>query len=217
MNVPRRFYSHSQLKSDSIAFGKALQTSFKWKKGEVLCIFSPNDVDYPVIVFGCHWAGGIVTTTNPGCTVSELTDQLKDSQARVVVTQLAFLDTARKAAKNAGLPEDRIILMGSQESQQEVRAKHFKSLPGYESSGESKGFVRSVTVDPQNDLSFLVYSSGTTGKPKGVMLSHRNVVSNILAFSVASEGHLSCGNGSSGSGDRTIGIAPFFHIYGKIL
>lgn len=216
VNKPGRAYSYSQLRATAIAFGKALQESFSWKKGDVLCVYSPNDIDYPVMTFGCHWVGGIVTTANPGYTVSELAGQLKDSQAKVVVTQPALLDTAREAARHAELSEDGVILMGSQEVDQAIGARHFSSLKGYKPSSEIQPSTRLVSIDPRNDLSFLVYSSGTTGKPKGVMLSHTNIVSNILAFSVASEGHLSSGNGSTGSGDRTIGVLPFFHIYGKL-
>lgn len=82
-------------------------------------------------------------------------------------------------------------------------------------SFESGTAKRPFSTDPRNDIAFLAYSSGTTGKPKGVMLTHRNIVAN-MAMMAATSVNLSCGNGETGSGDRSIGFVPLYHIYGEL-
>lgn len=68
-------------------------------------------------------------------------------------------------------------------------------------------------MDPKKDLAFLVYSSGTTGHPKGVMLSHENIVANTLMIKVAEGGNLSWKGGKDGRGDKILAFLPFYHIY----
>lgn len=70
-------------------------------------------------------------------------------------------------------------------------------------------------MNPSEDLAFLVYSSGTTGHPKGVMLTHRNIVSNIMMLKAGESGNLKPEGGPDGQGDKIIAFLPFFHIYGK--
>lgn len=210
--ISPRAYTYAHIRGSAIGFGQAIRTAWDWQKGEILAIYSPNDVDYATAVFGCHWAGGIVTTANPGYTADELAHQFVDSRAKAIVTQAPLLKTALAAAKKAGIREDRVILIGPDTI--DMTIPHFKSLPGFRVYDMDENPERPYTIDPDKDLCFLVYSSGTTGKPKGVMLSHRNIVSNVLQLDLPHKGHLSCGDGTTGSGDRTIGFLPLFHIYG---
>ena len=173
-------------------------------------LFAPNDVDTPALIWGTHWAGGIISPANPGYTVDELAFQLKDSGAKALATQLPFLDIATKAAKKAGIPEDRIILVGTGRDPSN-RFKYFVSIRN--TAGTSR--YRRTKTNPSNDLAFLVYSSGTTGHPKGVMLSHTNIVANILQGRAAEGGNLSWTGGHNCEGDKIIAFLPFFHIYGK--
>lgn len=70
-------------------------------------------------------------------------------------------------------------------------------------------------ANPNEDLAFLVYSSGTTGHPKGVMLTHRNIVANVMMIKAGESGKLSWEGGPTGEGDKLMAFLPFFHIYGK--
>jgi 4-coumarate--CoA ligase len=74
-----------------------------WKIGEVLGRFTPNGIHTPTIIWGTHWAGEIVSPANTAYTIKKLAFQLKDSQAKVLVTQKSLLKEARAAAKIAGI------------------------------------------------------------------------------------------------------------------
>ncbi|KAL8767745.1 MAG: hypothetical protein Q9209_005831 [Squamulea sp. 1 TL-2023] len=205
----RRSYTYGQVRNTAIEFGKGLKSVWEWRKGNVLALFTPNSIDTPSIIWGCHWAGGILSPANPGYTVDELVFQLKDSGAKALVTQKTLLPVATKAAKEVGIPEDRIILLGDHRDES-MRFKHFLSVRNI--AGTSR--YRRTKVNPQEDLAFLVYSSGTTGHPKGVMLSHKNIVSNLLMGKVGEGDNLSWKGGSDGQGDRVLAFLPFYHIYG---
>lgn len=208
----RRSYTFAQVKAAAIDFGKGLKGLWDWQKGNVLALYTPNCIDTPAITWGTHWAGGIVSPANPGYTLDELVHQLKDSGARAIVTQLSQLDIAQQAAKKVGIPEERIALIGDAKHP-EGRIKHFTSVRNI--SGTQR--FRRAKIDADNDLAFLVYSSGTTGLPKGVMLSHRNIVANTMQITAA-EGSLSPKPTENlPDGDAILAFLPFFHIYGEIL
>lgn len=175
-----------------------------WQKGDVLAVFSPNCIDTPAITWGCHWAGGVISPANPTYSVEELAFQLKNADAKAVVTLLPLLPAVKKAAAAAGLPQDRIVVMGDERDPQGV-VKHFTSIRNI--SGVSR--FRRTKLDPAEDLAFLVYSSGTTGLPKGVMLTHRNIVANTLMNKAIEGKHLDWKR------DKVLAFLPFFHIYGN--
>ena len=204
-----RSYTYSQVKSAAIDFGKGLKSVWEWKRGDVLGLFTPNCIDTPSITWGAQWAGGIVTTANPAYTVDELVFQLKDAGAKALVTQKHLLDVAIEAANKVGIPKDRIILLGD-EKDETSRFKHFTFIKNL--AGTNR--YRRTKMKP-DDLAFLVYSSGTTGHPKGVMLTHSNIVANIFQLSAGEGGNLSWKGGRDGEGDQLLGFLPFFHIYGK--
>ena len=126
------------------------------------------------------------------------------------MTQKSCLGVAQEAAKKAGVPLDRIILMGD-ERDEENKFKHFTSIRN--TSGAT--WYRRVKLDPKKDLAFLIYSSGTTGHPKGVMLCHENVVANVKMLRVGEAGNLTWNGGRDGQGDRLLAFLPFYHIYGR--
>ena len=123
-----RSYTYSQLRTAAIDFGKGLKGLWEWRKGDVLALYTPNSIDSPAVTWGTHWAGGIITTANPGYTVDELAFQLKDAGAKALVTQFAHLETATQAAKQAGIPADRIALVGDKRDPS-ARFKHFTLRP----------------------------------------------------------------------------------------
>jgi acyl-CoA synthetase (AMP-forming)/AMP-acid ligase II len=164
-------------------------------KGDALCIFSPNLPEYAAVFFGVASIGGVNTTANPMYRAEELARQLRDSGAHIVVTVPGLAERALKAMELAGGGE--VIVFGE--------AAGCTPFAAFVASGDS---VPAVAIDPANDVVALPYSSGTTGLPKGVMLTHRNLVANLVQCDFID---------LSVPGDHTIGILPFFHIYGMVV
>src|SRR2546427_8316117 len=166
-------------------------------KGDVVAIYSPNLPEYALAFHGPIMIGGIVTTANPLYTPEELGFQLRDTGAKYLVTIPLFLDKAREAARGTSVRE--IFVFGEAPPEIEM-ATPFATLLA------NDGDAPVVTVDPRNDLAVLPYSSGTSGRPKGVMLTHRNLVA--VTCQVEAQAKID-------ENWRTLGILPFFHIYGQ--
>jgi len=160
--------------------------------GTTWALMAPNAPEYVVAMHGMSWAGATVTTLNPTYGAEEIAYQLRDASASALVTVSMFLDTARAAAKSAGIAEIFLI--------DEGEAPSISTL-----MGEGEPMLEPAAVDLETDVAALPYSSGTTGFPKGVMLTHRNLVANLAQV----EGHIEM-NGD----DVVFAVLPFFHIYG---
>ncbi|PHH87828.1 hypothetical protein CDD83_8362 [Cordyceps sp. RAO-2017] len=199
----QRSYTFARVKELSVALGKGLKHRLGWSKGDTMALYSPNDIDTPVVGLGVHWAGGIVTPANPNYTAHDLTRQLRDSGAKALITHKAFLQSARRAAQDVGLPLDRVFLLG-RDRDESGQHLHWTDI----TAADARVQPSQTAVDPKKDLAYLVYSSGTTGLPKGVMLTHRNVAAN------SAQVHKQDVRFLNWDLDKQIGILPFFHIYG---
>jgi acyl-CoA synthetase (AMP-forming)/AMP-acid ligase II len=162
------------------------------RKGDVFALFCPNVPEFAVAFHAVALVGAINTTINSLFTADEIAYQLKDSGAKYLLTVPPFMDRAADAAGRVGVEE--VFVLGESEG-----ATPFASLLQAEES------PREVDIDPAEDLVVLPYSSGTTGFPKGVMLTHSNLVANLKQMEAI--------HGMS-EADRVIGVLPFFHIYG---
>jgi acyl-CoA synthetase (AMP-forming)/AMP-acid ligase II len=163
------------------------------RKGDVLALHSPNTVAFPLAFYAATRAGASVTTVHPLATAEEFAGQLADSRARWIVTVSPLLDTARRAAELAGGVQEIVVC---------------DSAPGHRSLIDmlaSTAPEPEVAIDPAEDVAALPYSSGTTGTPKGVMLTHRQIATNLAQLQPAV---------AAGPGDRILAVLPLFHIYG---
>ncbi|NMH98038.1 4-coumarate--CoA ligase family protein [Pseudonocardia acidicola] len=162
-------------------------------KGEVVGIFAPNTPYWVAAFHGVLRANAIVTSANSLYTPGELAHQLSDSGAKLLITISPFLDRATAAAKEAGLTDDAIVVLDGAE--------------GYTSLRDLLG----TTAEPPaievsaGDTAVLPYSSGTTGRAKGVVLTHRNLIANLAQIEPL---------GNVGTDTKILAVLPFFHIYG---
>ena len=162
------------------------------RKGDVVAVFCPNTIWYPVVFHGIAAAGCVMSPINSLYTPEEIAFQLRDSGAKVIITISLFLDRVQAAVEKT--PVDEIIVMDGAEGHASLVDLLSSQAPSVQ-----------VDVDPANDLVTLPYSSGTTGLPKGVMLTHRNLVANVSQCRPLI---------ALGEEERIIAVLPFFHIYG---
>jgi acyl-CoA synthetase (AMP-forming)/AMP-acid ligase II len=165
-------------------------------RGDVLAIFSPNLPDYAVACHAVAVLGGAAATINPLYTAEELLYQLQDSKAKYLLTIAPLLERVREPAARAGIRE--IFVFG----EAPAGASAFAGLQRHGSA------IPKISIDPKNDLVALPYSSGTTGRSKGVMLTHHSLAANLVQARP---------NGMMNEDDVVLGVLPFFHIYGQVL
>jgi 4-coumarate--CoA ligase len=158
--------------------------------GGTVAILAPNMPEYPVVFHGVAWGGGTVTTINPTYTVPEIRYQLLDAGAVMLVTVPAFVEAAREAAAGTGVRD--VVIIGAE------RCLSLEDVMGAPLEAQAP-------LDPADHIAVLPYSSGTTGRPKGVMLTHRNLVANVLQAGALAR---------LSPEDVAVAFLPFFHIYG---
>ena len=163
-------------------------------KGDVVAIWSPNVPEYAVVFHAVARLGGILTTVNPAYTVEEVTFQLRDANASLLVTTAGLVERAREAVSRLPAQIDIVTL---------------DEVPGLPSlaSVAVDAEPPARTIDPSTDVVVLPYSSGTTGLPKGVMLTHRNLVAQLTQISTLETSEVRA----------LAGALPFFHIYGMVV
>ena len=185
-----RTYTYAQFAGAVKAFAGGLQAK-GLGPGDTIALMSPNIPEFAIIFHGAAVAGVTVSTINPTYTAEEVAFQLKDSTSSMLITIALFAETAAAAAKEAGI--DEIFIIGDAPD----GMTPFTALMG--------SAIEQVPVSIDEQIVVLPYSSGTTGFPKGVMLSHRNLVANLVQCEDALEVE---------DGEVVLAVLPFFHIYG---
>lgn len=168
-----------------------------FKKGDVLAIHMPNVPEYALAFHGAALLGGTITTSNPLYGVREIAHQLKDANAKFLLTVGPFLEACTEAAAEAGV--EKVFTLEGEDC--------FLRCANAEKPAE-------VDIDPLKDIVAIPYSSGTSGLPKGVMLSHHNIVSNLCQIGSGATGGFSL---DITPDDVVLAVLPFFHIYGMVV
>lgn len=165
--------------------------------GDVVALLAPNSPEFAIAFHAILRAGATATTMNVLFTAKDISAQLTDSRARLLITVDSLLGVAADGANHAGLASGRIVLL-------DRIAEADRSHLGQDQLCAA-GAARTRDVDPAAQLAVLPYSSGTTARPKGVMLTHRNLVANVAQLRPIHQ---------ISAEDVILAVLPFFHIYG---
>ncbi|KAJ5794632.1 phenylacetyl-CoA ligase pclA-Penicillium chrysogenum [Penicillium paradoxum] len=207
-------------RSLSKEFGWAPNEGSEWDK--TLAVFTVNTIDSLPLFWAVHRLGGVLSPANASYSAAELTHQLLDSKAKALVTCAPLLSISLEAAAKAGLPKSKIYLIdvpkvilggakpptGHKSVSELLEAG--KSLPPVEELKWSAG-------EGTRRTAFLCYSSGTSGLPKGVMISHRNVIANVLQIKAHEESYRTAGGTKPPSTEVALGLLPQSHIYALVV
>ena len=188
--------TYSELKIQIRSVAVSLQQK-GYLKGDVFAIYAPNSPEYVITFQAVLMIGGVITTANPLYTANELAHQLEHSNAACLFTSQELIDKANIAIKSSSIRETYVF-------GEEDGVNSFDQLLHEKSNDQ----FTEVSIDPNKDTAVLPYSSGTTGLPKGVMLTHRN----LIAHNVQAKNQIDATNPSEK--DTLIAVLPFFHIFG---
>jgi long-chain acyl-CoA synthetase len=214
--------SFVQLYKESLKFANYL-VEIGLKKGDFVSIMLPNCPQAVIGYYGTLLAGGIVVQTNPLYMERELEYQLSDSGAKFILCLDLLYPRVRKVKSVTSL--EQIIVTGIKDYlpfpknliYPFIQKKEHGIVVNVEHKGNNHLFRNiilygndkelNVPVSPKKDLALLQYTGGTTGFPKGVMLTHENLVANVV---MCSHWMYKCKEGE----EKVLGILPFFHVYG---
>ncbi|KAI0733741.1 amp dependent CoA ligase [Fomitopsis betulina] len=173
---------YDEIKVRTNALANAFQSKWKIEEDDVVCIFSPNHVDYPILIWAAFRLGAIITAANPAYTADELVHVLKTTEAKLLVVHPWNLSVALEAAKIVKLPLDRIVLLESVPGKD--NSVEFATVPRLiEASAKAKKTYTERKLkkgEGKTKLAFLSFSSGTTGLPKAVKIPHYSVIANVI-------------------------------------
>ncbi|MGE6751815.1 long-chain-fatty-acid--CoA ligase [Rossellomorea sp. NPDC071047] len=214
--------TYTELHESALKFAHYLK-SLGIKKDDRVAIMLPNTPQSVIAYYGILYAGGIVVQTNPLYMEREIEYQMKDSGAKVILTLDILYPRVSKVMKNTGL--EHIIVTAIKDYlpfpknliYPFIQKKQYGIVVKVDHSGQNHLFTEIMkTAKPEspdhafdfdNDVALLQYTGGTTGFPKGVMLTHKNLVANA---SMCDAWLYKCKKGE----ERVLGILPFFHVYG---
>ncbi|MDX1592806.1 MAG: AMP-binding protein [Gammaproteobacteria bacterium] len=206
----------------SAAFASVLQHRFGLTKGERVAIMMPNVLQYPVVLFGVLRAGMTVVNVNPLYTARELHHQLADSGATVIVVLANFASVVERAIEGTDVRRVVVTQLGDLLPAPKRQLVNFvvrhvkKMVPPYALAGEldlrallAEGGKRAFTpvAVALDDVAFLQYTGGTTGRAKGAILTHRNMGANVRQATQWIEQAMHPGE------ERIVTALPLYHIF----
>lgn len=220
-----RKYSYAEMAESVRRVAKGLQDK-GIGKGDHIGLFLPNVPHYIAAYYGALAAGATVVNFSPLYSVDELAHQVADSGTSILftVSAAALLPTAIKVLDNSSLKE---LVVGSV-AEALPRAKSWayrlfkhkdiaaipadSRISSYAELTANRGDYSVQSCDPEKDIGQLQYTGGTTGVPKGAMLSHQNITANARQINML-DPHSRINQPDNPAEDRILGVLPFFHVF----
>jgi acyl-CoA synthetase (AMP-forming)/AMP-acid ligase II len=175
-----------------------------FRKGDRLCLFTTNRPEYTTTFIAAASIGVVVSPMNPGYKEREIAYQIENSEAKGILIQRELLPLLKQVLAEHSFPDFQYVIVTGADAPEEMP----EAIPFGKLLRESSPKQPPRVDVSSNDLLALPYSSGTTGFPKGTMLTHRNLVSNNLQFTTALQTNFT---------DVALLFLPFYHIYGVML
>ena len=224
-------YSAEDVRQRADHLARAISKELGWEANtgteydKVACIYSVNNVDYHTVSWAVHRVGGIATPANAGYNAEELAYQLKASGATVMFTSVANLKVALEAAKQVNIASNKIFLyeIAPQAAGGKETPPEFKTVDQLIQTGSKLPNAKPIQLSEgagKTRTAFLCFSSGTSGLPKGVMISHYNVIANVIgahSHEVPYRKYLAEQAGGKEHREVKMGLLPDSHIYALTL
>ena len=214
--------SYGDLDRLSAQFGAWLQQRAGLRKGDRLALMMPNLLQYPVAIAAALRAGLTVVNTNPLYTARELQHQLKDSGATAILILENFASVLQEVLADTDVRHVIVTGVGDLLNAPKSLLVNFavrhvrKQVPNYTIPGAVKlkdvlREARGLSLEPidvdHEDIAFLQYTGGTTGISKGAILTHRNMIANVL------QSHAWLSTGTPKDNNVVITALPLYHIF----
>ncbi|KAJ2809417.1 hypothetical protein H4R20_000142 [Coemansia guatemalensis] len=178
------------------------------RQGDVIAVVLPNSIYYPVVLMASLMVGASCTLANPAYTPRELHHQLKDTQARHIVTTAALCATVASAVELDAASIGKCQLLVVDRTRPKASTLPVHTIFEVSDRRRYPRFRLTSAKTVESKVAFIPYSSGTTGLPKGVLLSHRNIVANVLQAASAND------TAAPVDASTCAGVLPMFHSFG---
>ena len=196
----------ADVKRYSTLISTALVKKYGLKEGETVALFSQNTVWYPVAMFAGLRVGAKISGASPAYNVEEMAFALKTADAKFLMTTPGSMEIAAASAKAAGLPQSNVFLLEGELPGYTTVQDLIRMGESYGESGQAPAFKLPPGKKNKDVCAFLSFSSGTTGLPKAVMISHQNVIAQCLQVQQITPESLK----------KIMAVLPLFHITGLV-
>ncbi|KAF5852539.1 hypothetical protein GGP41_007954 [Bipolaris sorokiniana] len=196
----------ADVKKYSTYISTALVKEYNLKEGDTVALFSQNTVWYPVAMFAGLRVGAKISGASPAYNVEEMTFALKTADAKLLMTTPGSMGIASASAKAAGIPQSNIFLLEGELPGYTTVQDLIRMGKSYGESGQTTAFKIPPGKKNKDVCGFLSFSSGTTGLPKAVMISHQNVIAQCLQVQQL----------TPETQKKVMAVLPLFHITGLV-
>jgi long-chain acyl-CoA synthetase len=196
-----REFTYGELGKQAYAFASRLQ-DIGVKKGDRVAIMLPNCPQYVISYFGILRAGATVTQVNPMLVGKELQHILNDSNAETIIIYKPLLPVLNQILEQTSVKHIIQVSLGEQSAEDNLAIDFVQFIKQATKAPDP------VEIDPREDVAVLQYTGGTTGRSKGAMLTHRNILANTIQCYEFFKDEITLGE------DRYLTVIPLFHVFG---